>query len=320
MLHILLLILKIIGWILLAILSLAVLLTCVVLFVPFKYKAEGSCDGDISTLYGRIRFSWLLHFVGGYAVYKNGEFNWKFRIAWKKLQNIPYGVEEAEEAEAEVEEEEEAAEAESTSGLASKTSEHVNYQDTSKEKFQEISEKKPGDTSGDIPEQEHRKKGGGESEKGIRLFQKIIKRIEEIYEKIKYTFHKIYVTIKVLLHRKEKLLLFVTDETHKSAFWAVLMELRRLLRFLKPGHLKIRLCFGFSDPAITGQVLALASMLYPYVKGHKELTPDFEQEILKGTVAFSGKIRVVYAVLSFCKLLLNKEVRKTYRHIRKFKL
>lgn len=308
--HILLLILKIIGWILLAILLLAVLLTCVVLFVPFKYKAEGSCEGDISTLYGRIRFSWLLHFVGGYAVYENGVFNWKFRVAWKKLQNTAYDPAEDE--------------TESTNGAPSDTSEHVSSLDTSEEKPQEISEEKPGHTPGDTPgdtqEQEKTKKEKGENKKLTRLFQKIIKRIKEIYEKIKYTFHKIYVTIKVLLHRKEKLLLFVTDETHKSAFLAVLKELRRLLRFLRPGHLKIRLCFGFSDPSITGQVLALVSMFSPYVKGQKELTPDFEQEILKGTLVFSGKIRVVYAVLSFCKLLINKEVRKTYRHIRKFKL
>lgn len=306
MLHILLLILKIIGWIFLAILLLAVLLICVVLFVPLKYKAEGGCDGDASTLYGRIRFSWLLHLAGGYAVYENGKFNWKFRIAWKKFQDTSDGVKE------EV--------AESTSVTASNSSEHANCLETSQEKLQEASEKASEEKPGDTLEQEHTEKREDKDKKLIRLFVKIIKRIKEICEKIKYTFHKIYVTIKVLLHRKEKLLLFVTDETHKSALWAALMELRRLLRFLRPRHLKVRLCFGFSDPSITGQVLALASMFSPYVKGHKELTPDFEQEILKGTVAFSGKIRVVYALLSFCKLLINKEVRKTYRHIRKFKL
>ena len=91
MLHIILLILKIIGWILLAILGLLVLLICVVFFVPLRYRAEGRCRGTLDSLYGKIRFSWFMHLVSGSAVYDGGKLMWTVRIAWKKLYG---GVEE----------------------------------------------------------------------------------------------------------------------------------------------------------------------------------------------------------------------------------
>lgn len=388
MLHILLLILKIIGWILLAILILAVLLICVVLFVPFKYKAKGSCQGDISTLYGHIRFSWLLHLFSGHVEYENGSLKWKFRIAWKQFRNED-NADKSDEADAirgtasdsGPGPESAGKEVSRTGAGDAKEQEHPGSPEMEDVKTEENGNKDIGredtgpedirgvgigteDTIREDTDTEYKRREstsaeqikrecldtegikregiGTEETKGegtctedinrenikkdgifrklIRMFEKIRKRLEEIYQKIKYTFHKIYVNIKILLHRKDKLLLFITDETHKSAFCAALVEIRRLLKFLKPRHLKVSLCFGFSDPCITGQIFALISMLGPYVKGQKELLPDFEQKILKGTAAFSGKVRVLYAVLSFWRLLTNKKVRITYKHIRKFKL
>ena len=48
MIHILLLILKMIGVIIAVILGILVLLVCIVLFVPIRYKVGAACDGTIS--------------------------------------------------------------------------------------------------------------------------------------------------------------------------------------------------------------------------------------------------------------------------------
>ena len=61
MLHILFLILKIIGIILAVLLGLVLLLICIVLFVPVRYKANVQKAGE--EIVGRVRVSWLSHGV-----------------------------------------------------------------------------------------------------------------------------------------------------------------------------------------------------------------------------------------------------------------
>ena len=87
MLHFFLLILKIIGWMLLAILGILVLLVCVVLFVPVRYELDGKCNGTIETLDVKFRFSFLLHFLAGTVCYSEGKSTWNLRIAWKYFGN-----------------------------------------------------------------------------------------------------------------------------------------------------------------------------------------------------------------------------------------
>ena len=65
MLHIILLILKIIGFLILGILALVLLLTAVILLTPFVYGLEFSVDNSLESAKGRIRFHWLMHLISG---------------------------------------------------------------------------------------------------------------------------------------------------------------------------------------------------------------------------------------------------------------
>ena len=71
MLHILLLVLKIIGIIIAAILGILVLLLCIVLFVPFRYEIKGRSEGDAPSLKGKIKVTWLLHLFRADVYYKD---------------------------------------------------------------------------------------------------------------------------------------------------------------------------------------------------------------------------------------------------------
>lgn len=85
MLHILWMLLKIIGIILLIILGLLVLSVCVVLFVPLRYHGKAETKGTLDSVKAHLKFSWLLHLVSGYVTYENKETKWQVRILWKKL-------------------------------------------------------------------------------------------------------------------------------------------------------------------------------------------------------------------------------------------
>ena len=66
MFQIILWILKIIGILLAAILGIAVLLICIVLFVPVRYRIEAESAGTFESIDAHARFSWLLHLFSGY--------------------------------------------------------------------------------------------------------------------------------------------------------------------------------------------------------------------------------------------------------------
>lgn len=334
MLHIILLILKIIGWILLAILGIMVLLLCITLFVPMRYRGEASCKGTLDSLYGRLRFSWLFHLISGYAVYEGGKLDWAVRIAWKKMRI---------EDESPPEDEEFPYEAENTSDLADlpeTDGQRAELSDSEGNKPEEVmSDELPAKSGSGIADEKQLEPlmqggradeaagAGAKQDAKLGFFQKIRELVAKIfgktgtiYKKLKYTFLKFCGTIKSLLEKKDKLEEFITDEVHRSALFAALAEIRRLLRYLKPKKLQADIHFGFENPAITGNVLALISMVYPFIESHADIRPDFEQKILEGNLLIAGKVRTHYAAVILWNLVWNKDVRTTFRHIRKFSL
>ena len=63
MLHILLIILKIIGIIIAVILGLLLLLLAVLLWVPVRYRMEGTLDKDLKQSGGMGCVTWFLHLI-----------------------------------------------------------------------------------------------------------------------------------------------------------------------------------------------------------------------------------------------------------------
>lgn len=82
MLHILLLILKIIGFTLLAILGIALFLLFIILFVPVKYRVEANTSDGVKRLNVVGKASWFFHLISATFSYKNG-LKWQAHIAWR---------------------------------------------------------------------------------------------------------------------------------------------------------------------------------------------------------------------------------------------
>ena len=87
MIQILLLIFKIIGWIILGILGILILLTSIFLIVPVRYQGTLLGEGELEKLSASLRFSWLCSLIKGEVCYRNGDFQWKMRLAWKQLSS-----------------------------------------------------------------------------------------------------------------------------------------------------------------------------------------------------------------------------------------
>ncbi len=166
------------------------------------------------------------------------------------------------------------------------------------------------------------------------IWQKITEFCQKIYQKIKAIYQKVAVLpekitgiiqnicgrIDELTGKKEKIFDFLADEVHKTAFGKVKKEGIWLLRKLKPQKFWVKIRYGFEDPYLTGKILAVCSMLYPFMGGNVNIYPDFERKILKGQLKTAGKIRASCFVKILWNLAWCKEVRMTYRHVKEFRL
>lgn len=85
MLHILFLILKIIGIILLVILGIAIVLAGAILFIPIRYCLKIETTDGLKDLRTEIKANWLFHLIKAYVLYQDEKFIWKLRVAWKKF-------------------------------------------------------------------------------------------------------------------------------------------------------------------------------------------------------------------------------------------
>ena len=307
MLHIIFLILKILGLVLLAAVGIIILLLAAFILLPARYTAAASWDGTMDSLRWRVKFHWLIHLISGEAVYENGRLIWRFRTAWKHFDSTGGYKKTSSAASERIR-----TSAEKTAGSTE------DLKDTARPVKQ-----KPEAGEKQKPEAEKEQKAKTQktvSDKKKEKKNSFSEKISAYWDKIKYTFKKLYDNIKALAKKKEKLRRFLTNEIHKNAFLKAVKELKRLLHRLCPEKLEGDIEFGFEDPAYTGYLLAGISLIYPMVGEFLNIRADFENKVLKGSVLAAGKLRLLYILIPAWNLFFDRNVKITYRHIKKFKL
>ena len=292
MLHILLLILKIIGIILLVILGLLSVSSCLVLFAPAHYQVSVKTDDGIKDLTFCLKAHWFLHLISAFVNYKDKEWNWQFKIAWKKFRTSGQKTSDETGNTADVENQEH-----------SEKTENVDYANDA-ESTDDANEEKVVKNAEDSRKESSTKK---------------TKTKQAWYEKIKCTILKFCDKIKEIWKTQEKITDFLTDEIHKLAFGRVKTEIITLAKRLSPRTLKGYARFGFEDPYNTGRVLAGLSMLYPFYGEKIAIYPEFERKILEADINMKGHMRGIHLLNMVLHLLFDKNIRTTYKHFKSLK-
>lgn len=284
MLHILFLILKIIGIILLTIFGILVLSFSLFFLAPAYYQVRAKTDGGLNQLDVSVRAHWFFHLASAIVRYSDGKFNWQFRVAWKKFHDSPENKVQEKSDASNTEDSERLTDKEKNQDHPSHSVEHADSTETTGKK------------------------------KDRRTHHK-----HNIFEKIKCTIRKICDKIKALWKSKEKITDFLTDETHKSAFQRIKKDILTLTKRLSPRTLKGYVRFGFEDPYNTGRVLAGLSVLYPFYGDKVDVYPEFEEKVLEGDIYIKGHIRGIHLLIIVLKLILDKDIRKTYQDFKALK-
>lgn len=342
MLHVLLLILKIIGWILLGIIGLLLLLVMLILFCPIRYQADISYQGG-KTLQAKAKVRYLILSVR--VLYdqsrEKDKLKQEIRLLWFRI-----GKKKAEEAEREVEHladegfDDAWEDIDVDSDMDS--DDVVRKMSEKSQKHTEKTPEKPTGESGktiteiptitlpdeepqifdldepdDLPEEEKKRTG--------RL--KIV--CLKVWEKLK----KIWIFIRN--HTPGKFAERVADKIERKTaaakkklrrlqkFWNLSCTVKtreylkkyipRTLKHILPRKVKGYVHYGMDEPYKTGQVTGYLSLLpFVYQKG-LSMQPDFEQKVLELDVKLKGRIRLGYLL----RIVLNINIWRTLKVAKK---
>jgi len=109
----------------------------------------------------------------------------------------------------------------------------------------------------------------------------------------------------------------ITSDLFERTFEKCKIRIFRLLKEILPKKGDIRLEVGFEEPYTTGEILAIAGMLYPITGKYVHVYGNFEEEVIRGGGYFKGRI----FVFSFLKIaifyLTSRDLKKLIRLLKK---
>ena len=103
---------------------------------------------------------------------------------------------------------------------------------------------------------------------------------------------------------------FLTNERTKAAISLIWKDAKGLLHHVLPTKLEGDVTFGCDDPAITGTVLAVLGMTFPFHKNRIHVNPLFDGENqLTGNVFLKGRIYGIVLIKAAIEIYFNKNIK-----------
>lgn len=300
-------ILKTAGIALLVILGLLLAALLAVLFVPVRYRADGSWREELTA---SAAITWLLHLVS-------------IRIAYEKELSVRVSVcgiriKTGKKAE--------------PTGSGQRTAAASAPEPASESESETAAKPDAGTIPGAMPETapEAQAAGGQENPKAPDTakapepgkdpesaqdkrrfsFDALKKRLSAAWRKLQGSLRNIRGTAKRLYRQFIYYKAIWDREETQQAFHLASAQLCRTLRHVLPRRINVRAAVGTGDPASTGQVLAVQGILYPWLGDKVQIVPDFEERRFEGEFHLKGQLRAGVVGFYALRLMLDKNVRR----------
>ena len=335
-------ILKTVGIILLIILCLFLIAAALLLFVPVRYRAEGRIPEE-GKPQASIRFTWLLHLISFRVEYADGlkmtlraagirvrPEQWKRRGKTPKARKMEQGMEEKGAGDGPPPEMRKPPETEKAQEIGKppetrRSPETGNSsraagkrppgpQIPQKQTWEEGTAAKEERSEKTPPSQKSRlterlRKWAAAWKEAVRRLSKALKNAERSWERILKKLERVRET--AVYYRD-----LLAEDAVQETICRIWEHVKGLVFHIKPRKLSADLTIGSEDPAVTGKVLAVHGMLYPWIGDEVRIEPDFEKRRLCGKFYAEGRIRSCVVLYHILCVVLDK---KTWTLIRRLK-
>ncbi len=143
----------------------------------------------------------------------------------------------------------------------------------------------------------------------------IFSRISDFINNIRYKISNIGYTIKSNYDKISDNVRYyhkvLTSELFERTYEKCKVRLLKLLKEIMPKKRELNVEVGFEDPYTTGEILAIAGIMYPVFGEHVHIVGNFEEEIIRGKGYFKGRV----FVFSLVKLAIFYFTSKDLKHL-----
>lgn len=303
MLQVILFILKMIGWILLSIISLFLLILLCVMFVPVRYRGILHYHDDLNA---KVCISWLLHIIHLTVSLENGELIQTLRIFGikfhKKAPKEPTSPKNTEN-EKDLLDIPETVISEETIDTDERSS--INQIKETVDADERSSVNQIKETA---PEKQ--------KESLIDKWKRFIKMLYDKIRNIQYTFETICDKIKNIMKKMDSYIEFIQDEQNQSVFRLLMGELGSLFKHIKPRRFRMELEIGSEDPSVTGAILAVLGIIYPIFEGGLHVNPHFDEAVFETDIDFRGHMTAFVFLKTAWKVYFDKDVKRLLKTLK----
>ena len=270
---------SLLGIILLVLLGILVIILFIILFFPITYKGKGHRNQEETVF--RFRAIWIFGLIrAGYQYPDPGIF--KVQLLWFTIfPKKDKGKKSAADNDTE-----------SVQTNQINSEQVMNDEKNSSESVRENSIQQNDKNKNHISESKEEHIEEDAFWEGHKSFVKKIKyTIEAVYDKIKSIFENISFYMNLL------------QEQSTVELWEhVKLRLVKILRSIRPRHLKADIIFGTGEPDTTGYAYGAYSIFAPQLGKKVYVTPDFTEKKLEGTIEFSGHL-TIFILLWHCLMV-----------------
>lgn len=136
------------------------------------------------------------------------------------------------------------------------------------------------------------------------------------FKKIKYTIRSIYDKIKNIWENISYYIELLKEKETKELFSHVVFRVGKILKNIRPRHVKGQILFGTGSPDTTGYAYGIYGMLMPHLGDRLLVTPDFTRAVLEGDIYIAGHITAFTIIWNGLRLLLDRKFKRFIKKIR----
>lgn len=302
-------VLKIVGIALLVLLVLVPGILLLLLLVPIRYSLSGAYDG---TAKGKGALTWLFHAVSVTVTYDERP-DVAVRILGKLLGGRKKPAK-ADEREDSLENRQPGTEAKEPQGDDTREKEEDDFLTQQPEDGELLFEEEREEA-----EAEDKKRSPWKGKKGPKRGKKKEKEPGDsptLREKLESAVDSIREQWTRLREKKETIETFLSDKENQKTIRLLLKQTKALICHILPRKVRGNLTLGFEDPSVTGNALAVLSILYVWYGDSIKVTPVFDEAVIRMDGTIKGRLCLGTILVLVIRVLLNKNFRLLVRRWR----
>ncbi len=315
--------LKCLGILLLGLLGFVLLVTLLGLLAPVRYRGKlKKREEPEEVLFADGLVSWLNPLVRVRIRYTEKKLSYTVRLFGICILDSEKPKKEKPEKERKKKKEKDSAKKVETaenpeSGQEEQTVENMQLTDSLPEASEDVSPKEATPEEGGDSEKKAPPKEDTKKESFFVKIKKFFEKVKAFPGKLKEKAIRLVKNVKLLWHKKEKVVQFLQDEFHKQALGTAWGTVKKAFRHILPGKVKGHLEFGTGDPESTGKALGILGVLYAWYGKGITVVPDFYEKRVVADLTFKGRIRFGTLLVLLLSLMRDKQVKRFRKNWKK---